>query len=161
MKLTSTLFAVLLLTIGLSSCNLFQARHSDQWQETTIETQNQKVLFEGLVLALRKEDFKVGSGADAGSHKVVTGWRNHTSPFKGRSYRERANVAYEPTDDGRYLVRVRVEREINHSLRPLLPNSAKWERAPDQPKVSRRILQYVHSYLGGEWTPVEESKNKD
>ncbi len=161
MKFTPTLLAVLLLAIGLSSCNLFRAQHAEQWQETTIETQNQKVLFEGLVLALRKEDFKVGSGADAGARRVVTGWRNHSSPFKGRSYRERATVSYENTDDSRFLVRVRVEREINHSLRPLLPNSAKWERAPDQPKVSKRILQYVHSYLGGEWAPVEEAKVED
>ncbi|MCP5020458.1 MAG: hypothetical protein GY930_01670 [bacterium] len=161
MKFTPTLLAVLLLAIGLSSCNLFKAQHPEQWQKTTIETQNQKVLFEGLVLALRKEDFKVGSGADAGAHQVVTGWRNHSSPFKGRSYRERATVSYETTDDNRYLVRVRVEREINHSLRPLLPNSAKWERAPDQPKVSMRILQYVHSYLGGEWAPVEDAKAAD
>ncbi len=161
MKFTPTLLAVLLLAIGFSSCNLFRAQHPEQWQETTIETQNQKVLFEGLVLALRKEDFKVGSGADAGARRVVTGWRNHSSPFKGRSYRERATVSYENTDDSRFLVRVRVEREINHSLRPLLPNSAKWERAPDQPKVSKRILQYVHSYLGGEWAPVEKAKVED
>ena len=161
MKLISSLLAVFLLAICFSSCNLFNARHPEQWQETTIETQNQKVLFEGLVLALRKEDFKVGAGADAGAKKVVTGWRNHTSPFKGRSYRERASVMYETTEEGGYLVRVRVEREINHSLRPLLPNSAKWEHAPDQPKVSKRILQYVHSYLGGEWSPVEDANSAD
>ncbi len=161
MKFTPTLLAVLLLAIGFSSCNLFRAQHPEQWQETTIETRNQKVLFEGLVLALRKEGFKVGSGADAGAHKVVSAWCNHPSPVTRRSYRERAIVSYEMTEDDRYLVRVRVERDLNRSLRPLLPNSAKWERAPDQPKVSRRILQYVHSYLGGEWTPVEESKDKD
>ncbi|MDF1837399.1 MAG: hypothetical protein P1V35_06010 [Planctomycetota bacterium] len=155
MKSTHALLTVLLLAFGFSSCNLFRAHHPEQWQKTTIMTPNQKVLFEGLVLALRKEDFKVGSGADAGAHRVVSGWRNHASPFKGRSYRERAIVLYEPQEDGGFLVRVRVERELNQSIRPLLPGSAKWERAPDQPEVSKRILQYVHSYLGGEWAPIE------
>jgi hypothetical protein len=155
MNQTHSILVALLLVVGFSSCNLFQARHPEQWQQTTIVTQNQKVLFEGLVLALRKEDFKVGSGADAGAHRVVSGWRAHASPFKGRSHRERAIVLYELKEEGGYLVRVRVERELNQSIRPLVPHSAKWERAPDQPDVSRRILQYVHSYLGGEWAPVE------
>ena len=161
MKATHILLGLLLLVFGLSSCNLFRARHPEQWQQTTIDTQNQKNLFEGLVLALKKENFKVGSGADAGGHRVVSGWRSHASPFKGRSYRERAILLYEGTEDGRFLVRVRVERELNQSIRPLVPNSAKWERAPDQPDVSNRILHYVHSYLGGEWSPVEVSKDED
>ncbi len=157
MKATQALLVVLLLAFGFSSCNLFQARHPEQWQKTTIMTPNQKVLFEGLVLALRKEDFRVGGGADAGAHQVISGWRSHASPFKGRSYRERAILKYSPNPEGGYLVRVRVERELNQSIRPLLPNSAKWERAPDQPDVSRRILQYVQSYLGGEWAPIEDA----
>jgi len=155
MKTTQALLVVLLLAFGFSSCNLFRARHPEQWQRTIIQTPNQKVLFEGLVLALRKEDFKVGSGADAGAHQVVSGWRSHASPFKGRSYRERAIVLYELQEEGGFQVKVRVEREINQSIRPLLPNSAKWERAPDQPDVSKRVLQYVQSYLGGEWTAIE------
>jgi hypothetical protein len=159
MKQPIALIGIMLLVFGFSSCRLFQARHPEQWMESNIATQNQKNLFEGVVLALAKEDFRVGSGADAGGQEVVSAWRNHASPFKGRSFRERALVRYEMRKEGGFLVRVRVEREINQSIRPLVPNSAKWEDGPDQPDISKRILQYIHSYLGGEWAPVKPSED--
>ena len=43
-----------------------------------------------------------------------------------------------------------VEKETNESLRPLDLRYVKWESAPDSQSESRRILQFVRSYLSRE-----------
>ncbi len=141
----------------LSGCHLFRSSKPELWEESELAVMNQQVLFTGVVYALQKEGFPVGMGADAGRGHIETGWRVQQSPFKGKGFRERAHLRFEPAGDGLHsLVRVRVERETNESLRPLVQGSAKWERADDQTDVARRVLQYAHSYLDP-GTVVEES----
>ncbi len=142
-----SVFLCLLLLLGFSSCRLFQAHVPEQWEEAKIDTQNQKVLFEGIVLALGQEGFRVGTGAQPGKGVVRTAWRVNASPFKGKGWRERATVTFAQGEEGKSVVRARVHRETNESLRPLLEGSAKWKRTDDQVNVSLRILEYLHAYL--------------
>ena len=143
------LFLFLLLALPLlTGCQLFRKKHVEIWEETTLNVMNQQVLFTGAVYALQKEGFPVGMGADAGQGLIITGWRVQESPFKGKGFRERATLRFAPGEDGvTSTVRVRVERETNESFRPTVQGSAVWERDEDQKSVSRRILQYTHSYL--------------
>ncbi len=142
------LLAACMVLFLVSSCQLFRAKKPELWEESQLAIMNQQVLFTGVVYALQKEGFPVGMGADAGKGHIETGWRVQQSPFKGKGFRERAHLRFEPAGDGLHsLVRVRVERETNESLRPLVQGSAKWERADDQTDVAQRVLQYAHSYL--------------
>jgi len=148
MRHFSLFVLAVVLMVSTSGCHMFSPTPPKQWEETRLRLTNQQVLFEGLVLALQREGFSVGMGADAAAGEIVTGWRVKSSPFKGRGYRERAFLNFSPTPEGdKSLIRLRVERETNESLRPLVEGSAKWERAPDQVDVASRVLQYAHSYL--------------
>ena len=145
---SAAVLCLFLLLPCLAGCQLFRAEKPEVWEESELAVMNQQVLFTGAVYALQKEGFPVGMGADAGKGMIETGWRVQQSPFKGKGFRERAYLEFAPSGDGLHsTIRVRVLRETNESLRPLVQGSAKWERADDPVDVSRRVLQYAHSYL--------------
>ncbi|HPF15355.1 MAG TPA: hypothetical protein PLJ12_13915, partial [Planctomycetota bacterium] len=87
---------VLLALLALSSCHLFHKSIPDQWEESELRIINQKVLFEGVVFALEKEGFRVGTGANPGDGTIESAWRVSASPFKGKGYRERAILTFGP-----------------------------------------------------------------
>ncbi len=138
---------LLLLAPGLGAC--FSSRPDPIWVDTQIESVSESVVYEVIHLSLQRAGYPVGIGADRAARQVVTGWLTSEAPFKGKGYRQKAHLTYEPSGEGSYDVSVRVEREVNQSLRPLDPRHAKWEPAPDNAREATRILQYVRSYLGG------------
>ena len=147
MKLHSMLPAVLALAVS-TGCQALYKTVQAQWVEGEAHTSSEKVLYESVLIALDKVDYPVGIGANSGKREVVSGWYRSESPFKGKGYREMATVRYEKLSDGVYLVRVRVERETNESLRPLDPTAAKWKQAEDEPGRARVVLQMVQSSVG-------------
>ena len=137
----------------LVACQALYKTVQPQWAEGEVHTSSEKVLYESILISLRKALYPVGSGADPGKREVVSGWYTSTSPFKSKGYRQMATVHYEKLADAVYLVRVRVQRETNESVRPLDPTAADWRQDEDDPGQARIILQYVQSNVGG--APIE------
>lgn len=133
-----------------SSCSLFVAKIYPQWSEGQVKTDSESVLYDVVHISLQRAGYPVGVGADKGKRKLVTGWYVSEAPFKGKGYRQKATVHYTPTEEGVFLIRVRVQRETNESFRPLDPGAAKWEEDEDNPEAARIILQYVTSFLAGD-----------
>lgn len=146
MKIIPQLLLCLLACFG-SSCHLLYKTIKAEWEEAEVECASTKAMFEVSALALGKAGFPVGIGANPAKSVLVSGWRSSESPFKGRGYRERANVEFESLKPGWFLLRVRVERETNESFRPLDKQYAKWEAAPDSPESARRVLGYAQAWL--------------
>ncbi|MCP3914944.1 MAG: hypothetical protein GY711_05275 [bacterium] len=119
-----------------------------EWVDGQVQTRSEKVLYDAILISLRKADYPVGMGADSGARKVVSGWLNSASPFKGKGYRQKATVTYEPVGADRFQVNVRVEREINDSFRPLDPSMADFKPAPDDTAHARVVLQFIVSNVG-------------
>ena len=130
-----------------TGCHLFSTKPRPEWVSGEIPSQSEQVLREVVVLSLRKAGYPVGAGVDPGARTVSTGWRESAHAFKGKGWREKATVQYEPVDRGRFEVKIRVERETNESLRPLEPEYAKWTPAPDHPPAAQKVMQYLRSML--------------
>lgn len=146
MKIIALLLACML--SGLcSSCHLFYTTISPAWEEIELECSSRKRMFDASALALSKAGFPLGTGANPAKSTLRTGWSTSGSPFKGRGYRERAHVTYEQAKKGWFLLRVRVEREINQSFRPLEEQYSKWEASPDSSESARRVIQFASALL--------------
>lgn len=145
-QLTTTALALAL----AAGCAMFQKQVREEWVDAEVSTKSESVLYEVVHLSLQRAGYPVGIGADKGNRRIETGWFRSESPFRGKGYRQKATVSYEPAEDDTFTVRVRVQRETNESFRPLDPRYAKWEPAEDNPQEGRRILQYVRSYLVAE-----------
>lgn len=145
------LYAAPLLLLGLSSCALFQRQIHPRWIEGTVKCNSESVLYDVIHLSLENASYPVGMGADSGARLIVSGWFRSGAPFKGKGYRQRATVEYAPvsgaTSRGEFSVRVRVQREINESFRPLDPRYADWQESQDNPEEGERVLQYIRSFL--------------
>ncbi|GEM_PF-1542005 len=148
--------ALLLLPWGFSSCSLLQRQIYPRWVEGEVKSNSEGVLFDVIQVSLQKAGYPVGVGADRGARQVVSGWYSSGAPFKGKGYRQRATVEYShdaaPDSVGQFSIRVRIQREINDSFRPLDPRYADWTEAEDNPQEAERVLQYIRSFLvGGEF----------
>jgi hypothetical protein len=165
MKLNALLLATPLLAAPLlttlTGCQALYKTVQPQWVEGEAHTTSEKVLFESILIALNKTDYPVGIGANPGKREVVSGWYRSESPFKGRGYREMATVRYEKLSDGVFLVRVRIARETNESLRPLDPTAADWKEAEDEPGRARVVLQFVQSSVGVPPLEISEERPRD
>lgn len=146
-----------LLVLGLSGC---RTGHRAQWLDTQVPSNSETLVYETVHFSLEKAGYPIGIGADKGTRTVETGWYTSLAPLKGKGYRQRAHVTYQPVTEGRYGVRVRIERESNESLRPLDPRSAKWKSSPDNTREAKRVLQIVRSYLAREEIQIGPSKGK-
>lgn len=131
----------------ISSCQIFYKTIVPQWQEAELECTSSKAMFELSVLALDKAGFSIGEGSDPAKSTLRSGWATSTSPFKGRGFRDKAQVVYESLRPGWFLMKVRVERETNESFRPLEPEHSEWEPAQDNPDAALRVIQYARSLL--------------
>jgi hypothetical protein len=145
------LYAAPLLLLGLSSCALFQRQIHPRWMEDTVECNSESVLYDVILFSLENASYPVGSGADSGARQIVSGWFRSGAQVKGKGYRQRATIEYIPvpgaTRRGEFSVRVRVQREINESFRPLDPRYADWQESQDNPEEGERVLQYIRSFL--------------
>lgn len=142
--------AVACLLLATSSCSLFVAKIYPQWTEGHVKTDSESVLYDVVHISLQRAGYPVGVGADTGKRVVVTGWYVSEAPFKGKGYRQKATVHYAPTEEGSFLLRVRVQRETNESFRPLDPRYSDWQEDEDNPEAAGIILQYVISFLAGD-----------
>lgn len=126
------------------------SRPPAEWAEGDVSASSVRLLWEVTQLVFERERLPVlSSGFDPKTRSVRSGWRIDMHPFRGEGFRERAEVGYEPGEDGRFHVRVRVEREVNQNIaRPLDPQYADWEPAPDDTARARVILQSIAAMLG-------------
>jgi hypothetical protein len=141
----STALACALL-FAASSCSTPQ---ETLWVEADAPVVSRRVLWEVTGIAFEREGFpQVAPGFDPVSRTVTSGWSTELAPFSGQGFRERAWVKYSTSDTGGLVLEVRVQREVNKNLaRPLDPQYADWEEAPDSPKRARILLQIIKSSL--------------
>lgn len=152
-------FVCLALVAPLSSCRLLSPAPQPQWVEAELPCSSEQVLREVVTVSLQRSGFPVGSGIDPGARRVATGWRESAHAFKGKGWREKATVEYEPSEAGRFGIRIRVERETNESLRPLDPAYAKWKPSADHPPSGQKILQYMRSMLDSSFEVGEATQS--
>lgn len=149
--MTLRLLMAALLAVALGACSSLYRRVQPQWVEADLPAGSQKVLFEVAHLSLDKAGFDVGVGADPAGHKLSSNWYVSESPFRGKGYRERATLEYsEAETDGEFHVRVRIEREVNNSPRPLSAEHREWEQDQDNVARANHVLQYMRIYLGAD-----------
>jgi hypothetical protein len=139
---------VLALALGLSACQT-GGEHPPQWKSAELAPPSESVLWAVAGQELQRMDFPVGSDADPSQMVMLTGWRTQLAPFRGKGYRQRAEVRFEKSAGGRYKVDVRVERETNMDVvDPLDLTRAKWEPAEDDVEVAHIVLQRIRARLG-------------
>ncbi len=121
-----------------------------EWTEGEVSASSVRLLWEVTRLVFEREGLPVvASGFDPKTRSVRSGWRIDLHPFRGEGFRERAEVGYEVLEDGRFRLRVRVERQTNQNIaRPLDPQYADWEPAPDDVGRAQVILQSIAAMLG-------------
>jgi hypothetical protein len=139
--------AALLGTLALAGCRS-GPKHPPQWQRSSVHSGSERILWQVTALALAKEGFPTGSGLDPTTLTAISGWRNDLSPFRGKGYREQAQVRFTPAGAGRWDVEVRVRRELNMDIvKPLDLKFAEWEEAPDDPDRAGVLLQRIRSWM--------------
>jgi hypothetical protein len=148
---------LLLLALSLSAC---RTSYPAQWTDSQVPSNSETLVYETLHFSLDKAGYPIGIGVDKGARMIETGWYTSLAPMKSKGFRQRAHVSYQPIEEGRYGVRVRVERETNESLRPLDMRFAKWESAPDNTREAQRITQIVRSYLARDEIDIGPSPGK-
>ena len=140
--------ALLLLAPIFLATAACKATYPEAWLETKVPSNAETTVYEALHLSLERAGYPIGIGVNKSERTIETGWYTSLAPLKSKGFRARAHVTYAPIqDEGRYAINVRVERQTNESLRPLDPRYVKWEAAPDFESESRRILQFLRSYL--------------
>lgn len=132
--------------IVVAACSTPQ---KSEWIEAQAPTVSRRILWDVTRMAFEREGFpQVAPGFDPVTRTVVSGWRMELAPFSGQGYRERAWVRYSTTAEGRLGLEVRVQREANKNVaRPLDPQYADWEEAPDSAKRARFLLQLIKGSL--------------
>lgn len=135
--------------------------HPPVWSTAQLAPPSESVLWAVAGQELQRMDFPVGSDADPSRMVMLTGWRVQLAPFRGKGYRQRAEVRFEKVESGgkpadgatsgagRYKVEVRVERENNMDVvDPIDLGHAKWEPAADDVEVAQVLLQRIRARLG-------------
>ncbi len=147
MKIPMLGFGLIALLALLPACQSGK-QHPAVWQTGELESQSERILWQISAMALDKEGFPTGSGLDPTTLQAISGWRNDLSPFRGKGYREQAQVNFQPLGTGRWNVRVRVKREVNMDIvKPLDLQFAKWESAPDAVDRAQVLMQRIRSWL--------------
>lgn len=136
--------------LGLASCDT-SPKYPESWHSDRISTDSERVLWEVTVLSFEKHSFPAGTGLDPSTMVATSGWKYDLQPFRGKGWRDRAEVSFEAVEGGSYDVRVRVERQINMDIvRPLDISYAEWEQAPDNDLEARLLLLRIKSWIGGD-----------
>ena len=145
----ASVWALLLCALAFGSgC---KSKPEPQWVDATLPARSENLVWSVLRQALDRAEFAVGSEADPGQRRIVSGWKVDASPFKGRGFRTKAHVEFSPAPETRdaWAVRVRVEKETNESFKGLDLRYAEWKAAPDDVAAAMRIVQFARSLLGG------------
>jgi len=158
----SSLRLVLVLTglvFASSACASSRNREPEPtWAEGEFETESSRVLWEFSVLALDKVGFPLGSKVDPGRMVAITGWRTSLSPFKGRGFRQMAELEINRLPEGGHGIRIRVKHQINDALvRPTDLSYADWKWRPDDEVTARILLQHIRSYVATELDLTERA----
>ena len=137
------------------------SEHPPEWKTAELAPPSESVLWAVAGQELQRMDFPVGSDADPAQMVMLTGWRIQLAPFRGKGYRQRAEVRFEKiqaggksqvaknTTPGHYRVEIRVERETNMDVvDPLDATRAKWEPAADDVEVAQIVLQRIRARIG-------------
>jgi hypothetical protein len=133
----------------LSAC-MFGKKYPDIWQKMDVRAPTEDVLWEVALLSAIDEEFPLGAGIDPGTRIALTGWRTSLAPFKGKGFRERAHMRLEPQPDGSFSIFMMVEKEVNEDLaRPMDPQYAKWEPAPNNLEAAQLLMAQIRARLGG------------
>ena len=136
-----------LILVLLSACS--GPRIKAAWVEREIPVQSEDVMWQYALAAMRSEDFPVGRGADPSERRIESDYDDDLQPFRGDGYRELATLVFERTEEGGFVVRARVEREINQDIKkPLMPTYAKWEQVGDNQARATRLIQHIESRAG-------------
>lgn len=159
------LFAAVPMVLGLSSCGATTRKYP---VTEVVQAANERVFWNSLRLAISEEDFLVGGvGANPAERSITSGWKVDVVPF-GRmrgseNYRARVVATYEPVrdmgllpkgverpktvdpDKEAFLVTLRVEKEHNKSLRPMVARHAKWVGADDDKTWAERLMFMLRS----------------
>jgi hypothetical protein len=134
----------------LAGCSL-TPKIDPEWVSDEFPATSERVLWQVTRMTLEKEGFPVGAGLDPSTVIATSGWRLDLAPFRGQGFREQAQVRFERLEPGRYKVEVRVRHEINQDIvRPLDPQYAEWEPAPDRTDRAHVLLQRIKSWMGTE-----------
>ena len=143
---------------GLTACRVITQEFP---VERTVDADSERILWDALRLAINNGKYPVGS-PDPGAREIRSGWKLDLAPFKGKGFRTRAIVVYEPSKGERkgvtssavavgleaFDVTIRVEKETNESLSPLNLDRANWTRADDDLQAARNLMQTFHGLLG-------------
>lgn len=135
------------LALGLGT-GCFSPPEEPGWMEAELEAPTDHIMWRAMLESIEKEGFPLGTGLNPGELRVVSGWNNEPAPFRRQGFREKAELKCE-RGDGRYLLDIRVLREMNDDIiRPLDLSYAKW--VPDGINEDRahRIVAYMRSFLG-------------
>ena len=141
--------AFLVLAALFASCSAMSTTPPPVWLEREIPAGSEPLLMDCTALAIQKSGFPVGAGIDPGRLVAVSGWHNSLAPFRGKGYREQAEVRYTRVSAGKYKASVRVRREKNDDiLHPLDISYAVWKPEPDNVERARSVMQHIQSLLG-------------
>jgi len=142
------LFAVL--ALAAAAC-FSTPKPEEQWQRGQVSVGSDRLLWEITRFSLEQGGYPVGSGMDPTALVATSGWKTSLAPFRGKGWRERAQVRYRRAAPGRYQVDVRVEKQLNMDVvKPLDLRYAKWEPAPDNLEAARILLERIKAWIGGD-----------
>jgi hypothetical protein len=144
--------APLLAILALAGAACFSApKHEEQWYPGEVTVASDRLLWEVTRFSLEKGGYPVGSGMDPTALVATSGWKTSLAPFRGKGWRERAQVRYQRVAPGRYRVEVRVEKQLNMDvIKPLDLRYAKWEPAPDNLEAARILLERIKAWVGAD-----------
>jgi hypothetical protein len=149
MKLHEATLGLLLFLplLGTASCSTTPPEPDATWQGGELPAASNRVLWKVALLVLERQGYPLAGGVDPSSMVITTGWLNSLAPFSGEGFRRKAVVRMKPLGDGLWEVTVRVQRQVNQSLRPLDLRHADWEWTEDDVEAAQVLLQHIRSRL--------------
>jgi hypothetical protein len=131
----------------LGGCDTTQEEPEHIWTEEIVGAPSERLLWETTLQKLGRLGYPVGSSADSNALTITSGWKSQLSPFKGKGFRNQAEVrmVYDAENEN-WSVEVVVKRQVNMALvRPLDPAYAEWEWSADDEWEAAIILQHIMS----------------
>ena len=143
--------ACLLLLAGLAAppgCRVLGLSGPEpQWQEIRVSGVGVDDLWTVVTTSLNRAGFKA-LDLDRTSGTGTTGWDVSLFPYAGGGWRERAHVRVEAAGDRAWKVGVRVEKEMNETVKRTMDESqAEWEPEEDDAQRARVVAQRIRSGL--------------
>ena len=126
----------------------FNSSTPEQWQTDEVGAPSENVVWMCAGMALQKQGFPVGTGADPTTLVMTSGWKTSLAPFRGEGWREQAQIKFENVAPKRWKMQVRVARQVNMDVKhPMEAGSAEWRDEADDLEVANMIVQRVRALL--------------